>query len=202
MEEKDIIIKAGELFVKYGIKSMTMDDIAREMGVSKKTLYQFVENKKDLVKKVMSLHIHNQQDCICEMHSAEGNAIDKLMEIGAFVNQHMRSLHPSVIFDLKKYHPEAWGYLNKHKEEFIYTTIKSNLEEGMSEGLYREDLKPDLVARLYMGMTNALIDPESFPSDQFSKEELHNEMTKYHIRAVLSKKGIEYIKTKMEKNEK
>ena len=139
MEEKDIIIKAGELFVKYGIKSMTMDDIAREMGVSKKTLYQFVENKKDLVKKVMSLHIHNQQDCICEMHSAEGNAIDKLMEIGAFVNQHMRSLHPSVIFDLKKYHPEAWGYLNKHKEEFIYTTIKSNLEEGMSEGLYRED---------------------------------------------------------------
>ncbi|MAC94193.1 MAG: TetR family transcriptional regulator [Flavobacteriales bacterium] len=202
MEEKDIIIKAGELFVKYGIKSMTMDDIAREMGVSKKTLYQFVENKKDLVKKVMSLHIHNQQDCICEMHSAEGNAIDKLMEIGAFVNQHMRSLHPSVIFDLKKYHPEAWGYLNKHKEEFIYTTIKSNLEEGMSEGLYREDLKPDLVARLYMGMTNALIDSESFPSDQFSKEELHNEMTKYHIRAVLSKKGIEYIKTKMEKNEK
>lgn len=202
MEEKDIIIKAVELFVKYGIKSMTMDDIAREMGVSKKTLYQFVENKKDLVKKVMSLHIHNQQDCICEMHSAEGNAIDKLMEIGAFVNQHMRSLHPSVIFDLKKYHPEAWGYLNKHKEEFIYTTIKSNLEEGMSEGLYREDLKPDLVARLYMGMTNALIDPESFPSDQFSKEELHNEMTKYHIRAVLSKKGIEYIKTKMEKNEK
>lgn len=202
MEEKDIIIKAGELFVKYGIKSMTMDDIAREMGVSKKTLYQFVENKKDLVKKVMSLHIHNQQDCICEMHSAKGNAIDKLMEIGAFVNQHMRSLHPSVIFDLKKYHPEAWGYLNKHKEEFIYTTIKSNLEEGMSEGLYREDLKPDLVARLYMGMTNALIDPESFPADQFSKEELHNEMTKYHIRAVLSKKGIEYIKTKMEKNEK
>lgn len=202
MEEKDIIIKAGELFVKYGIKSMTMDDIAREMGVSKKTLYQFVENKKDLVKKVMHLHIHNQQDCICEMHTAKGNAIDKLMEIGAFVNQHMRTLHPSVIFDLKKYHPEAWGYLNKHKEEFIYTTIKSNLEEGMSEGLYREDLKPDLVARLYMGMTNALIDQESFPADQFSKEELHNEMTKYHIRAVLSKKGIEYIKTKMEKNEK
>lgn len=201
MEEKDIIIKAGELFVKYGIKSMTMDDISKHLGMSKKTLYQFVKNKKDLVKKVMNLQIQNQQGCICDMHDGKGNAIDKFMSIGSFVSEHIRALHPSVIFDLKKYHPEAWGVLNKHKEEFIYATIKENLEEGMAEGLYREDLKPELVARLYLAMTNSLLDPELFPSLTFAKE-LHKEMTKYHIRAVLSKNGIEYIKTKMEKNEK
>ncbi|MEX2379118.1 MAG: TetR/AcrR family transcriptional regulator [Vicingaceae bacterium] len=202
MEEKDIIIKAGELFVKYGIKSMTMDDISTQMGMSKKTLYQFVENKKDLVNKVMDLHIGNQQNCICEMHEAKGNAIDKLQEIGAFVNDHLRSLHPSLIFDLKKYHFEAWSILNKHKKEFIYSTIKANLEEGMEEGLYRTDMNPDVVAHLYLALTNTLIDPDSYPAGDFTKEEIHREMTQYHIRAVLSKKGIDYIKTKMEKNEK
>lgn len=202
MEEEDIIRKASELFVKYGIKSMTMDDISKQLGMSKKTLYQFVDNKKDLVKKVMNHHISNQQSCICEMHDGKGNAIDKLQEIGAFVNEHVRQLHPSVIFDLKKYHPEAWIHLNKHKQEFIYSTIKANLEEGLEEGLYRDDINSDLIARLYMTMTNAIIDPESFPAGEFSNEELHDEMTKYHIRAVLSNKGMNYIKTKMEENEK
>jgi AcrR family transcriptional regulator len=202
MEEEDIISKAGELFVKYGIKSMTMDDISRHLGMSKKTLYQLVDNKNDLVKKVMSHSISNQQNCICNMHDGKGNAIDKLLEIGTFVNEHMRALHPSVIFDLKKYHPEAWGFLNEHKQEFIYSTIKENLEEGIKEDLYRSDMNTEMVARLYLAMTNALIDPDSFPSGDFSKEEMHKEMTQYHIRAVLSKQGIDYIKTKMENNEK
>lgn len=202
MEEKNIIIKAGELFVKYGIKSMTMDDISRHLGMSKKTLYQFVENKNDLVKKVMNLHIDNQQNCICKMQDGSGNAIDKFLEIGAFVNEHVRALHPSVIFDLKKYHFKAWSILNKHKREFIDSTIKANLEEGIKEGLYRSDMNTEVVARLYLALTNTLIDPDSFPEGDYSNEEIHKEMTQYHIRAVLSKKGTDYIKTKMEKDEK
>lgn len=202
MEEKDIIIKVGGFFVKYGIKSMTMDDISSHLGISKKTLYQFVENKKDLVKKVMSNLIANQQNCICEMHDGSGNAIDKLLEISSFINEHMRALHPSVIFDLKKYYPDAWGVLNEHKQEFIYSTIKSNLEVGMKEGLYRSDMNTEVVTRLFLAMTNALIDPNSFPKGYFTKEEMHKEITQYHIRAVLNKKGIDYFKTKMGKNEK
>jgi len=196
MEEKDLLEKAGDLFVKYGIKSMTMDEISRQLGISKKTLYQYVENKKDLVKKVVQSKVAEEQDCICEMFQSTGNAIDKLMQITTFVGNHMKEIHPSVMFDLKKYHLEAWTCLNNHKEEFIYKNIKDNLECGMKEGLYRENMNPELVARFYLSMVSMIIDPDNAPDTTVPREKLYEEMMRYHIRGISNSKGREYLKQK------
>lgn len=197
MEEKEIYQKACELFMRYGIKSMTMDDVARQLGISKKTLYLYVDNKKDLVKKVMSMQIEFEQCCIQELFSqGEFNAIDELMEITRMVGSQMKELHPSVMFDMKKYHPEAYQILQKHKEEFIYKTIKKNLESGIASGLYRENLNPELISRFYLSMVSSIMDGESLFSSDFSYLELHTEMMRYHIRGIASSKGREYLKKK------
>ncbi|MEQ8908398.1 MAG: TetR/AcrR family transcriptional regulator [Vicingaceae bacterium] len=196
MEEKGLIEKAGELFVKFGIKSMTMDDISRHLGISKKTLYQFVDNKKDLVRKVVQAQVAQEQDCICEMFEGNGNAIDKLMQITEFVGSHMKELHPSVMFDLKKYHIEAWKCLNNHKEQFIYKNIKDNLDWGIKEGWYRENMNPEIVAHFYLSMVSMIIDPDNAPNVDLPREKIYEEMMRYHIRGIANSKGREYLKQK------
>lgn len=196
MQENEVIAKAGELFIRYGIKSMTMDEISRQMGISKKTLYQSCKNKKDLVEKVIKMQIEDEQECICNMLESEENAIDMLMELTKFVGNRMKELHPSVLFDLKKYHFEAWKILNAHKMEFIFRNIKANIEKGIEQGVYRENMNPEIVTHFYLSMINTLIDPDFFPGEQYTRAEIHREMMRYHIRGIASSEGREYLKTK------
>lgn len=196
MEEREVIQKARQLFMRYGIKSMTMDEIARQMGVSKKTLYQFVDNKKDLVKKVMLQHIDLQQCDIQDVFSDQANAIDALMEMTKVMGSKMKELHPSIMFDLKKYHPEAFAILQEHKQSFIYKNIKNNLEIGMKSGLYRDNLNPELLTYLYLSMVNSIMDPENFNKNEFAYSDLHAEMMRYHIRGIASAEGRAHLKKK------
>ena len=196
MEELEVIQKAGQLFMRYGIKSMTMDEIARQMGVSKKTLYQFVDNKKDLVKKVMLQHIDMQQCNIQGVFGEQSNAIDALMDMTKVVGSNMKELHPSIMFDLKKYHPEAFAILQEHKQSFIYRNIKNNLEIGMKSGLYRDNLNPELLTYLSLSMVNSIMDPENLVKEDFSYADLHAEMMRYHIRGIASAEGRAYLKKK------
>jgi AcrR family transcriptional regulator len=202
MEEKDILNKAGELFMLYGIKSMTMDEIARQMGISKKTLYQFVSNKNELVEKVVAMRIHQEQECICQMVEPKGNAIDQLMEMTDFVRTNMKCMHPSVIFDMQKYHQDAWKVIQDHKQKFIYETVKTNLAKGIENGLYRENLEPSIIARFYLEMVNTVMDPiqSGFAEMGFEQSEVHEQMMRYHIRGIANEKGRNYLKEKFNTN--
>ena len=195
-KEKEILLQAADLFSKYGIKSMTMDDISRQLGISKKTLYQYVDNKKDLVKKSIQLHINDEQCCMEDVLNAKGNAIDELMMMTKMVGSQMKEMHPSVIFDLKKYHIEAYKCLTNHRDDFIYTNIKRNIEDGMKSGLYRSNINSEIITRLYLSMVNVIMDPESSALEKHSNTEVYIEMIRYHVRGIASSKGREYLKQK------
>ncbi len=202
MEEKDLIEKASDLFIVYGIKSMTMDEIARQLGISKKTLYQFVSNKNELVDKVVTCKIDEEQHGVCQVVEPKGNAIDQLMELTAFVRSNMRKMHPSVMFDLQRYHQESWKRIQQHKEHFIYETIKTNLEKGVKDGLYRDNLNPDIVARFYLSMVNTVLNPieSGFMDPGYEASEVHEQMMRYHIRGIANEKGRNYLKEKFKAN--
>lgn len=195
-KEKEILMQASELFSKYGIKSMTMDDISRQLGISKKTLYQYVDNKKELVKKSIQIHIDEEQCCMADVLCSEGNAVDELMMMTKMVSSQMKEMHPSVIYDLKKYHIEAYRCLTNHRDDFIYTNIKRNLEDGMKSGLYRENINPEILTQLYLSMVNVIMDPESSTLGDHSNADIYTEMIRYHIRGIASSKGREYLKQK------
>lgn len=191
------ILEGSEhLFSRYGIKSLTMDDVARELGMSKKTLYQYVSDKNDLVEKTLDFHLQHSKHTCELLIEDQKNPIDAMMAIGDFFSQHMRDTNPSLMFDLRKYHTGAWKKLDEYRFETIMKQIQTNLTRGIKEGYYRDDIDVNIIPRLYIGLTDAILESTYFPRDQFKFEEVVSQMLLYHIYGIATQKGIEYLKNK------
>ena len=195
--EKEIIESTLLLFMKLGIKSVTMDDVARNLGISKKTLYKYVEDKNDLVRKSLGYSSEMENTEICQLCDIEQNAIDEIFEISNYVFAHIRSVHPSIIFDLQKYHPEAWKEFSVAKTEKINQCYMDNIAKGIKEGLYRDDVNAEIITKFYASRFEVMFDQELFPSDKFEPAETYLEIFRYHIRGIASEKGLKYLANKM-----
>jgi AcrR family transcriptional regulator len=191
MEEKKsgILEKASALFMKLGFKSLTMDDIARELGISKKTLYFYFEDKNDLVEQAVISHLNKNQEIVLSFCNKANNAIQEVQQLMQCVNIQMKDTHPSVIFDLQKYHPDAYELFKEHKFTFILDIIKSNITRGQKEGLYKTNMNCEIIARIYVARIDLLFNPEIFPREQFQFTDIYIEMMKYHLYALVTKKG-------------
>lgn len=199
MDEKQIelLSKTAHLFMRFGIKSMTMDDIARQLGISKKTLYQFVSDKNDLVLKVMQSIVDREKEITQMMCDRYSNAIDMLFELSKDVSQKFGQIHPSINYDLQKYHPEAWSVFVQFKTNFVAGCIEQNIKLGIAQGLYRDNVNPYIVARFYSSKIDMAMDAEIFPPSDFSFHQIHLELLRYHIRGIANEQGLEYLKQKI-----
>ena len=143
-----ILTHAHELFMQYGLKSVSMDDIATQLGMSKKTIYQFYADKESLVKEVVTKTTQeNQLVCESDCEKSE-NAIHELFLAMAQMSKLYQTMNPSVVYDLHKYYPKAFQIFNAHKNVFIYEKIKHNIIRGIEEGLYRENIDVEIIARV------------------------------------------------------
>ncbi len=172
-----------------------MDDLARAMGVSKKTIYQFVDNKADLVDKTMERHLQMEISVIADIKVNAANAMDEMFEIGRYVTKHLRMLHPNILNDLQKYYPRAWNRLQEFKIVHVRSTIKSNIERGIEQGYYRADLNPEIIARMYGAKAECVVDQSLFPFNQFAVTDVYREFLNHHIQKLASEKGIQYLET-------
>ena len=152
----EIALKAGEMFMKCGIKSVSMDDLSRELGVSKKTIYAHFTDKNVLVEFMLTAHLAQIQSKCEALFGASDNAIQELFEVINQAAQEMNSIHPSVIFDLQKYHPAAWKLIEIHEAEFVLPFIENNIKRGREEGLYREDFDKAVVAQIYVTVNDSI----------------------------------------------
>ncbi len=182
-----------KLFMRNGIKSMTMDDIARSMGMSKKTLYKSFKDKGDLVYQVLENHLEEDKTALDKICSSGLNAIDEMFEITKHVGEQIKDIHPSIHFDLEKYYPEAWQVFNDYKFNYIYSSVKANLEKGIKENLYRENLNASIVAKIHISRIDIMFDPKVFPVSEYKFGDVVTEMMRYHIRGIASEKGIKYM---------
>jgi TetR/AcrR family transcriptional regulator, cholesterol catabolism regulator len=189
----EIIEKVSHLYQKYGIRSVTMDDVARELCISKKTLYQFIVDKEDLVEKVVNHYIDQQKMHFESIKAQRMNAIDVIMEISQHITLFLSNLNPSLTYDLRKYYPSAWKLLMEYKMDHIYNSAINNITRGISEGLYREDLNPEIIAAIYVSRIEYTMEQDLAKKTSFSPSEFFQEVFKYHIRGIASKKGLEYL---------
>lgn len=199
MEEKgtELLVKTAELFMRYGIKSMTMDDIARQLGVSKKTLYLYVNDKNDLVEKVMLSIVNRERAITREMCDNHPNAIDMLFELTKDVSKKFGQIHPSINYDLQKYHPKAWAIFEEFRTVFVANCIEENITKGIEQGLYRSNLDPYVIARLYAVKMDMCMDGNVFPPERYTFKSIHLELMRYHIRGIASDKGMAYLLEKV-----
>lgn len=191
-----ILEKSRQLFYSYGVRSLSMDDISRHMGISKKTLYQYVSSKDDLVEKVMDYLLHHDKLMQCDEDPEKMNAIDILLHASQIVNNEIKETNPVVVFDLQKYYPEVFAKFLEQKKQRIYTRIIENMQQGIAEGYYRNDLKIELVARLYVNNLVELHNADFIVNRELTFPEVFQVMFENHIRAISNAKGVQYFEEK------
>lgn len=186
----NILEKAENLFIRYGTKSVTMDDIAKELGISKKTVYQNVASKTDLISKIMFRHFERQKKEMCEVGMQSIDAIDEMFRLTKYAVQQLHQLTPKFLYDLQKYEQLIWVTLKKNYLEYGQKIIGENIKRGQKQGVYRVDINTNIITKLYMSNIFSLVDEDIFPLNDFDKESLFMEYIKYHIRGIATKKGI------------
>ena len=197
----NILVKVRELYMKYGIKSITMDDVARELGISKKTLYQFITDKDDLVGKIIDYEIEVRQEQIFKCFNVGFNAIEELFEISIFMNKMMREQNPATEHDLRKYYPQHYQKTLNTRREKMYSYLLLNLKKGKKEALYRDDLDDEVIAKLYLSRSENIHFNELFTVEEFTSLKLFIELISYHIRGIATEKGIIVLEEKLTKLE-
>jgi len=196
-ELKKIILKVRELFKKYGIKSMTMDDIAHELRISKKTLYKYVQNKEELVDKVVE-HAQNEKGkYFMELSESGLNAIQILIKVNKIAQKMLEEYNSSLEYDLNKYHPEIYKKAKKRTHENMFNSVLANLKQGQNENLYRKEVNAELISKLYVLRIDSLMDNMIITREQLHNADTINQLLEYHIRGIANEKGIaEYEKYK------
>jgi TetR/AcrR family transcriptional regulator, cholesterol catabolism regulator len=194
MEDQDqtrekILKGAEELFLKYGVRSVSMDDIARHLSISKKTIYQYFVDKDEVVTQVTVGHIEQTKsgfDCLAPNSK---NALDELMRIQFYLKKNMADIHPALLFDLKKYHSKAWNAWSEHKNKYIRESVVRNLKQGIEEGLYRSNLNPDILAALRIESIQWIHDGAILPSDKYKMVDVQLQMLDHFMYGLLTEKG-------------
>jgi AcrR family transcriptional regulator len=201
MKEK-ILINAVDLFLTYGFKSITMDDLANKLGISKKTIYKHFKNKTKLVEASALLvfsQISKGIDCICEL---EKNPIEEIYDIKQFVMKHLKNEKSSPQYQLQKYYPKIYNTLKQKQFEIMHGCVKENLERGIKQELYRKTINVEYITRQYFNSILNLKDKDLYPENLLPMKALMENFLEYHLRGIVTQKGlkklIEIIETKNE----
>ena len=187
--KENILNKATDLFLNLGFKSVTMDDLAHELGISKKTIYSHFENKTHLVEEcTMNLFcdISKGIDQICSLGK---NPIEEIYEIKKFVMLHLKDERSSPQYQLQKYYPKIHRSLRNKQFDAMQDCIVQNLRKGIEEGIYRANLNIDFVSRIYFAGVNNIKDRTLFPGDKFPIADLMDHYLEYHLRGIVTPKG-------------
>ena len=196
--QKQKIIKAAHsLFLQCGTRSVSMDDISRNLSISKKTIYQHFKNKNELIKEVLNWDIQNPLFNFKPEKYKGLNAIDYYWKFHHFVQDILKKPHHSFEYDLNKYHPELSIQFKTRKMEMFKADLIINLNQGIKEGLYRDDFDKDIISnlliRIYLSHWDQNLEVDS-ENDKFSKN-YHRELTLYHLHGICSAKGVAYLNT-------
>ncbi|MES1226569.1 MAG: TetR/AcrR family transcriptional regulator, partial [Bacteroidota bacterium] len=176
-QQQRIVEKAHEMFMRYGVRSISMDEIASQLGVSKKTIYQFFADKDALVDAVIDIELNNNtEECRLDKEKSE-NPVHEFFIAMEMVIELLKMMNPTLLFDLQKYHPSAFKKINDHKNKFLFKLIRENLDKGVEEGLYRPEINKDILTRFRIASIFLTFNPELLPLGKNTPAEIVEEMT-------------------------
>lgn len=185
--------KADELYRRYGVKSVTMDEIASQLGVSKKTIYQSFDDKNELVDAVI-VEMLNGNKHFCQMsRSMAKNAIEEVYFGLESLKEMLDNMNPSILFDIKRAHPATFRKFVEYKYDFLFEIMKKNVERGKEEGLYRADIDADLIAKIRIETVMLPFNEEIFPKKDYSLGDIQQAMVEYFLFAMATPKGYKLI---------
>lgn len=189
----EYVVKVCGMFKDYGIKSVTMDDVARELGISKKTLYQYFKDKSELVGIVLQKEFEQKAQEFADAMDNKANAIE---EVFGYFRVQMKLLvnhKPNFIYDLKKYYPIHFENFNKQKNGRMMDSVLKNLKRGKREGLYRKDLNEEIITKMHIARIESLMSSGLFSFEELVSPLFFSEAFKYHLFGIVNDKGREIL---------
>lgn len=193
---QELVGPIKELFYAYGLKNLSMDEISRRLGISKKTLYTFVKNKEELVEKVFLYEESLVVKMSEKLDNEPINAIEKLLKISQMIHEEMKRISPMIRFELEKYYHQTFEKYAEKKRRFIYEGMKSNIRQGISEKLYRDDINIDLVATIYINSFIEFHESDICKVLDINFIQLLEVLFENHIRAISSPAGLAYFESR------
>ncbi|GHA23692.1 TetR family transcriptional regulator [Salinimicrobium marinum] len=199
LKEK-ILQKSAEKFLTLGVKSVTMDEIASELGMSKKTLYTHFSTKTELINATTHYVFEEISKGINEIVDRNKNPIEEHYKIKNFALEHLKYEKSSPQYQLQKYYPKIFTEIRKKQQKLMEDLIRENLEKGIKEGYYREEISIPFISRIYFVEMIGLKDRDLFPADEFPVPGLIEEHLEYHLRGIVTNKGLTTLKNYLQNN--
>lgn len=194
MEMKERIKqKADELFRSYGIKSVTMDEIATRLGVSKKTIYQSFADKDELVDEVIGELLSFNQSCCNRDRAKATDAIHEVFLAMEMIQQMFENMNPVILYDMERNHPVTFQKFLQHKHKFLFQVLKDNIERGKKEELYRADINTEVIAKIRLETMMLPFNQEVFPKNKFNLVDLERQLIEHYLFGVSTMKGYKLI---------
>ncbi len=194
-----ILEQVKKLYQRYGIKSVTMDDVASHLCISKKTLYEHFTDKEDLVRKVLLLGHERQCAFMDDLESQNLNAIEEVFMVYKMINNMFLEYNPSMDYDIRKYYPDLFGKIKEIRRKRLYESAYKNMKKGKKEGLYRKDLNETIIAKLHVFRTESLFDNDMFSIEDLTSFKMFHEIFVYHLQGILSEDGRKFFESKFGK---
>jgi len=194
LETSDRILKESEqLFFRYGVKSITMDEIATHLGISKKTIYQFFQDKKELVLKVVESRLLAQEKEMLDITDKAADPVQEVILISEWLREFFQNLNPYLMMEIQKYYPKAYGVFLQHKQKCMLENIYDNIKKGVAVGLYRPTIDMDTIARLRMISVEASFNPDNFPLAKKNFNEVQLQLIDHFLYGICTLKGHKLI---------
>lgn len=188
MKER-ILTAAEQLFWKYGIRSVTMEDIAKRLGISKKTIYQHFTDKEDILYQVIQEKVKADMTEMHCMSVETANPIEELMLVLEMMRKNQHEVNPNLLIDIKRYYPQAFVLFRQHMDQHIMKSILGNIQKGVSQGLYRSDINPAILARMRVEQIELAFNHDFFPTDHYSMLDIQRELIHHFVRGMLTEQG-------------
>lgn len=199
--EEKILKGAQELFFKYGIRSVTMDDIAKNLGMSKKTIYQYFKEKEEIIHSLIKCDVDNHQCAFRMIHEETGNVVEEVFEMMKRMAEIFGKVNPLMFYELQRYYPQTWKLVKDFKTNFVQKMVESSLEKGKKDGLVRQDVNVKVLARLRMEKIEMAFNPNIYPPDKFNVVDVQLSLAEHFLYGVCTLKGHKLINKYKELNE-
>jgi AcrR family transcriptional regulator len=193
MDSKDILDRILAMFMRYGIRSITMDDIARELGVSKKTLYHDFEDKNDLIERVINFDMMQSRKFLEEVYRTDMHAIQEIFLVNKRIHRDRSRYSPTFFYDLKRYFPSIYQKWLEDKRQNMFDLIVGNLQKGKQEGVYREEIHEQIIGKLYMARMEMLDSNEIIDGHQTLSADFMQEIFTYHLHGICNENGLKTL---------
>ena len=188
-----IIEKVRKFLMQEGMGDISLEKL-ESVGISKEEISQYVDSKEELVEKILEFERTSFMKIFLDYNFEGQNAIDILFIVSQEINDRFENVSPSVTMEFEKYFPEIYKKHMDQRMNFIFDKIQINIDKGIAQGMYQDDLSAEVVGRMYLSRLEDMHNPELYPPERFKFGTIYDTMIDSFVKSIATEDGLSYYR--------